>query len=152
MFTVSDRVKRLAGSERSQRPLAIPKGAVRLDMGEPDFPTPEHIQEAACKAMRDNRTHYGNAYGEPALREAVCMSLRRDYGVERTPENVLITAGASAPEDVVQECVEYLERNYGATMEQAHIREENVHFPLPKSLRELLPAGAHSSESSGVDD
>jgi 4-hydroxy-3-methylbut-2-enyl diphosphate reductase len=67
-------------------------------------------------------------------------------------ENVLITAGASAPEDVVQECVEYLERNYGATMEQAHIREENVHFPLPKSLRELLPAGAHSSGSPGVDD
>jgi 4-hydroxy-3-methylbut-2-enyl diphosphate reductase len=54
---------------------------------------------------------------------------------------VLITAGASAPESVVQECIVYLERNYGATMEQAYIREENVHFPLPKSLRELLPAG-----------
>ena len=89
----SDRVKRLAGSERSQRPLSIPKGAVRLDMGEPDFPTPVHIQEAALKAMRDNRTHYGSAYGEPALREAVCASLKRDYGVERSPENVLITSG-----------------------------------------------------------
>jgi aspartate aminotransferase len=89
----SDRVKRLAGSERSQRPSSIPKGAVRLDMGEPDFPTPVHIQEAALKAMRDNRTHYGNAYGEPALREAVCASLHRDYGVERSPENVLVTAG-----------------------------------------------------------
>jgi aspartate aminotransferase len=43
--------------------------------------------------MRDNRTHYGNAYGEPALREAVCASLHRDYGVERSPENVLVTAG-----------------------------------------------------------
>jgi aspartate aminotransferase len=93
MPTPSDRVKRLAGSERSQRPLAIPKGAVRLDMGEPDFPTPDHIQEAACRAMRDNRTHYGNAYGEPALREAVCASLKRDYAVERSPENVLITSG-----------------------------------------------------------
>jgi 4-hydroxy-3-methylbut-2-enyl diphosphate reductase len=55
---------------------------------------------------------------------------------------VLITAGASAPEDVVQECIEYLVRNYGATMDEAYVREENVHFPLPKSLRELLPAGA----------
>ncbi|WP_165232682.1 4-hydroxy-3-methylbut-2-enyl diphosphate reductase [Aquisphaera insulae] len=55
---------------------------------------------------------------------------------------VLITAGASAPEDVVQECVDYLVRNHGATMEEAYVREENVHFPLPKSLRELLPAGS----------
>jgi aspartate aminotransferase len=89
----SDRIKRLSGSERSQRPVAIPKGAVRLDMGEPDFPTPAHIQEAAARAMRDNLTHYGNAYGEPALREAVCLSLKRDFGVERKPENVLITSG-----------------------------------------------------------
>ena len=93
MLEKSDRIKRLSGSERSQRPVAIPKGAVRLDMGEPDFPTPAHIQEAAARAMRDNLTHYGNAYGEPALREAVCLSLKRDFGVERKPENVLITSG-----------------------------------------------------------
>lgn len=89
----SDRVTRLSRSERSQRPTAIPKGAIRLDMGEPDFPTPGHIQEAAARAMRDNFTHYGNAYGEPVLREAVCLSLERDFGVDRTPENVLITSG-----------------------------------------------------------
>jgi 4-hydroxy-3-methylbut-2-en-1-yl diphosphate reductase len=56
-------------------------------------------------------------------------------------ESVLITAGASAPEDVVQECIEYLQSNHGATIEESYVREENVHFPLPKSLRELLPAG-----------
>ncbi|WP_406695357.1 4-hydroxy-3-methylbut-2-enyl diphosphate reductase [Singulisphaera sp. Ch08] len=55
-------------------------------------------------------------------------------------ESVLITAGASAPEDVVQECIEYLQRTYGATIQEEWVREENVHFPLPKSLRELLPA------------
>ncbi len=54
-------------------------------------------------------------------------------------ETVLITAGASAPEDVVLECVEYLEREYGATVSEETIREENVHFPLPRTLRELLP-------------
>jgi len=54
-------------------------------------------------------------------------------------ETVLITAGASAPEDVVQECVDYLQREYGATFEEETIREENVHFPLPRTLRELLP-------------
>lgn len=55
-------------------------------------------------------------------------------------ESVLITAGASAPEDVVQECIEYLQRSYGATIQEEWVREENVHFPLPRSLRELLPA------------
>jgi 4-hydroxy-3-methylbut-2-enyl diphosphate reductase len=55
-------------------------------------------------------------------------------------ETVLITAGASAPEDVVQECLEYLQAEYGATVEEATVRQESVHFPLPKSLRELLPA------------
>ncbi len=57
-------------------------------------------------------------------------------------ETVLITAGASAPEDVVQECIEYLQKRYEATIEEEWVREENVHFPLPKSLRDLLPAGA----------
>ncbi|MBV8677263.1 MAG: 4-hydroxy-3-methylbut-2-enyl diphosphate reductase [Planctomycetaceae bacterium] len=57
-------------------------------------------------------------------------------------ETVLITAGASAPEDVVQECITYLQRSFGATIQEEWVREENVHFPLPKSLRELQPASA----------
>ena len=55
---------------------------------------------------------------------------------------VLITAGASAPEDVVQDVIEFLEKRFGATIQEEFVREENVHFPLPKSLRELLPASA----------
>jgi 4-hydroxy-3-methylbut-2-en-1-yl diphosphate reductase len=58
----------------------------------------------------------------------------------RNVETVLITAGASAPEQVVHECIDYLQRNFGATIEEKTIRQESVHFPLPKSLRELLPA------------
>jgi 4-hydroxy-3-methylbut-2-enyl diphosphate reductase len=57
-------------------------------------------------------------------------------------ETVLITAGASAPEHVVQECIEYLQARYGATIEEQWVRDENVHFPLPKTLRDLLPAGS----------
>ena len=48
-----------------------------------------------------------------------------------------VTAGASAPEDVVQECVAYLIHNYGATVETRTIREEDVSFQLPKELRSL---------------
>jgi 4-hydroxy-3-methylbut-2-enyl diphosphate reductase len=63
-------------------------------------------------------------------------------------ETVVISAGASAPEDVVQECLRYLELHYGATVEEQWIREENVHFPLPRSLRELLPAAMALEEET----
>lgn len=52
-------------------------------------------------------------------------------------ETVVITAGASAPESVVQECVEYLRAQYDATVELRSVRTEDVHFPLPRELRML---------------
>jgi 4-hydroxy-3-methylbut-2-enyl diphosphate reductase len=55
----------------------------------------------------------------------------------RESDTVLITAGASAPEEVVQECVEYLQRRYGATQEIRTVREEHISFPLPRELRVL---------------
>lgn len=53
-------------------------------------------------------------------------------------ETVLITAGASAPEDVVQECIFHLENRFKARVESRTIREEHVHFPLPRELRVLV--------------
>lgn len=53
-------------------------------------------------------------------------------------ETVLITAGASAPEEVVEECVRYLKDRYGATLESRTIREEHVSFPLPRELRSMM--------------
>ena len=50
---------------------------------------------------------------------------------------VLITAGASAPEEVVEECVAYLQEHFGATVESRTVREEHVSFPLPRELRVL---------------
>jgi 4-hydroxy-3-methylbut-2-en-1-yl diphosphate reductase len=52
-------------------------------------------------------------------------------------ETVLITAGASAPEAVVEECVAWLDSHYGAQVREVTIREEHVHFPLPRELRVL---------------
>ncbi len=52
-------------------------------------------------------------------------------------ETVLITAGASAPESVVQECVDYLRDKFQATVEPRTIRDEDVHFPLPRELRTI---------------
>ncbi len=67
-------------------------------------------------------------------------------------DKVLITAGASAPEDVVQEVIESLQNRYGATIVEEWVREENVHFPLPKSLRQLLPSGVTTGESVEYDE
>jgi len=55
-------------------------------------------------------------------------------------ETVVITAGASAPESVVQDCVSWLRARYGATVEERTIREEEVYFPLPKELRAAATA------------
>jgi 4-hydroxy-3-methylbut-2-enyl diphosphate reductase len=75
------------------------------------------------------------ACGKPAylIDEASEINERWFDGVE----TVLITAGASAPEDVVQECLAYLQKRYGATIESRTIREEHVSFPLPRELRSL---------------
>jgi 4-hydroxy-3-methylbut-2-enyl diphosphate reductase len=56
-------------------------------------------------------------------------------------ETVLITAGASAPEETVQECVQHLQERFGATVESRTVREEHVSFPLPRELRVLAPSG-----------
>ena len=55
-------------------------------------------------------------------------------------DTVLVTAGASAPELVVEDCIEYLRKQFNATVESRTIREEEVHFPLPKELREVARA------------
>jgi 4-hydroxy-3-methylbut-2-enyl diphosphate reductase len=52
-------------------------------------------------------------------------------------ETVLITAGASAPEEMVQECVDYLRTTFGAEVESRTVRDEHVSFPLPRELRVL---------------
>jgi aspartate aminotransferase len=63
---------------------------VSLMRGEPDFPTPAHIVEAAIRALRSGRTAYPDNRGEPALREAVAQKLSYDAGSE-----ILITDGAT---------------------------------------------------------
>jgi 4-hydroxy-3-methylbut-2-enyl diphosphate reductase len=52
-------------------------------------------------------------------------------------ETVLVTAGASAPEAVVEQCLDWLRERFGATVEPRSIRDEHVSFPLPRELRGL---------------
>jgi aspartate aminotransferase len=66
---------------------------VRLEVGEPDFDTPEHVVEAAVDAARSGETHYTSNAGLPPLRRAISDTLAREYGVEHDPDEVLVTTG-----------------------------------------------------------
>lgn len=71
------------------------KDIVHLEVGEPDFDTPECVKEAACKALRDGFTHYTHSLGILELREAVCEYYHDTYGVTVDPNQVVVTSGTS---------------------------------------------------------
>jgi 4-hydroxy-3-methylbut-2-en-1-yl diphosphate reductase len=89
-----------------------------------------------------------NSSNSKRLAEIAQHNGRAAYLIDRVSElkeewfkptdTVLITAGASAPEEHVQDCVEYLRRRFGAEVESRTIREEHVSFPLPRELRVLV--------------
>jgi aspartate aminotransferase len=65
-----------------------------LSLGEPDFDTPDHIKEAAKKAIDANWSHYTPVAGFLELREAVCHKFKRDNSLDYKPENIVISTGA----------------------------------------------------------
>src|SRR6201990_3088947 len=67
---------------------------IDLSLGEPDFDTPEHIKDAAKKAIDDNWSHYTPVAGYPDLREAVCTKFKRDNNLDYKPENIVVSTGA----------------------------------------------------------
>ncbi len=67
---------------------------VDLSVGEPDFNTPEHIKEAAKKAIDENWSHYTPVPGYLELREAVCRKLQRDNGLTYVPQQIVVSTGA----------------------------------------------------------
>jgi aspartate aminotransferase len=67
---------------------------IDLSLGEPDFDTPQHIKDAAIKAINDNWSHYTPVPGYLDLREAVCHKLKRDNQLDYTPENIVTSTGA----------------------------------------------------------
>lgn len=68
---------------------------IHMEIGEPDFSTPEPIMRAAQAALEAGQTHYTPALGLPALREAVAAFYQQRYGVSINPQRVVITPGGS---------------------------------------------------------
>lgn len=100
MEHLSQRLMSLAPSETlamSQKSAELrEKGidVINLSVGEPDFNTPEHIKEAAKKAVDDNFSFYSPVPGYLSLRKAICEKLKRENGLEYTPEQIVCSNGA----------------------------------------------------------
>jgi len=72
---------------------AAGRDVIGLGAGEPDFDTPEHIKEAAAKAMREGKTKYTAVNGVIELRQAICAKFKRENGLEYTPDQITVGCG-----------------------------------------------------------
>ncbi len=68
---------------------------VHMEIGEPDFTTPERVKEAAIKAIKENHTFYTHSLGLPELRECISEHYLKEYGIDISPERIVITHGTS---------------------------------------------------------
>ncbi|MDE6366548.1 MAG: pyridoxal phosphate-dependent aminotransferase [Muribaculaceae bacterium] len=97
---ISERVQSLAASatlamsQKSAELKAQGVDVINLSVGEPDFPTPAHIKEAAKKAIDDNFTFYTPVAGYMSLRKAISAKLKNENGVDFAPEQIVVGNGA----------------------------------------------------------
>lgn len=100
MAQLSDRLQRLAPSatlamsQKSSEMKANGIDVINMSVGEPDFNTPEHIKEAAKKAVDENYSRYSPVPGYADLREAIVEKLKRENGLDYTTGEVLVSNGA----------------------------------------------------------
>lgn len=100
MEQVSDRLAKLSASatiamnQKSKDLQAEGIDVINLSVGEPDFNTPDHIKEAAKKAIDDNYSFYPPVAGYPALRKAIVDKLKKQNGLDYTPDQITVSNGA----------------------------------------------------------
>jgi aspartate/methionine/tyrosine aminotransferase len=99
-FALADSMRRL-GTEsafvvlaRARALEAQGRSVIHLEIGEPDFDTPEHIKEAAIKSLRANRTHYTPAAGTMELRTAIAQYVKSSRGVSVSTDQIVVSPGA----------------------------------------------------------
>ena len=84
----------LAVTAKAAELKAAGRDIIALSAGEPDFDTPEHIKEAAIKAVRDGKTKYTAAGGMPELKQAVADKFRRENNLVYEADQILVSCGA----------------------------------------------------------
>ena len=95
-YEISERFRELPSSifAKIMKIATEDKNVISLGPGEPDFDTPEHIKEAAIKAIDKGQTHYSSPQGMEELRVAISKKLRRDNHIDVSPEEILVTCGS----------------------------------------------------------
>ena len=83
----------LAVSALAARLKAEGRDVISLGAGEPDFDTPDHIKEAAIRALREGQTKYTAVGGTPVLKQAIVNKFARENGLDYTPDQVLVSCG-----------------------------------------------------------
>ena len=81
--------------ERAQELESQGEHIIHLEVGEPDFDTPACVRAAGERAIREGKTHYTHSLGLLELRQAICENYLKRYGVEITPEQIIVTSGTS---------------------------------------------------------
>lgn len=100
MQNLSDRLNRLAPSatlamsQKSSELKAQGVDVINLSVGEPDFNTPDHIKQAAIKAVEENWTRYSPVPGYPTLKDAIVNKLKNENGLDYKPSQILVSNGA----------------------------------------------------------
>ena len=88
-FLVMDVLERARAMEREG------VDVIHLEVGEPDFDTPQCVKDAACRAITEGHTHYTHSLGNLELREAICRHYFKTYNVSVSPDQIVITSGTS---------------------------------------------------------
>ncbi|HNR07041.1 MAG TPA: pyridoxal phosphate-dependent aminotransferase [Saprospiraceae bacterium] len=91
----------MAGMARKMKEQGI--DVITLSLGEPDFDTPQHIKDAALKAMEAGHTKYTAVAGNLDLREAICAKLKRENGLDFKPSQIVVSNGAK--QDIANLCL-----------------------------------------------
>jgi len=148
-FIVMDILEKAQELEREGRKV------IHLEVGEPDFPTPSSIQEAGIRAIREGKTHYTHSLGLLPLRQAITEWYDRQYGVDVSPDQILITPGTSpamllifalllnSGDEVIlgnphYACYPNHIRIFGGVPSFIMTREEDGFQPDPKTIREKI--------------
>lgn len=79
--------------------------SINLGLGQPDFDTPQHIKDAAIKAITEGKTGYTNNTGIPELRNAICKKLTSENGISYNPDQLIVTAGASEALHIIMQAL-----------------------------------------------
>ncbi|MDR2198175.1 MAG: pyridoxal phosphate-dependent aminotransferase [Deltaproteobacteria bacterium] len=148
-FMVMEILERAGELEKSGR------SVVHLEVGEPDFPTPEVIVEAMRNALAKGVFGYTHSQGDPELREALAAHYKREYGVRVEPERFLVCPGTSigltllfgailSPGDKVlitnphYACYPNFPRFFGGTPVYLDLHEEEGFLPDPDRVKRIL--------------